>query len=410
MKLLNNLLLLVATASFAQNTTGRLLPVEKDGLYRIPIPGEITSYSTEDYRDFRILDSKNQEIPYAKLARRSPDDRFCYKFETFKVVSKESVAKKNSVLIVENSLKEITDVSLRVANIEVTKKFSLSGSDDGKNWYGIINQKTFTDVKSEVSFADYLTIALPITSYKFLKFDFDDSKTLPVNVLEVGFNKSVPCPNHIAWDSIKGAKISIETNRETKKTLVRISFNKPEAINRISFEVKSPKRFERQARIYVLGQQKVRRKMVQTERTIDNFVIVPFAIDQTFDFMAREFYIEIENRDSPPLDITNVKFSQQRRYVVAELVKGERYTVTTGNKALDAPDYDFPNIMYADAMKEDLPQTAIVLVKHSKKNSSVANAETAQAFWQKSWFLWACIGLATAAVGYFTWSLVRDMK
>ncbi|RZJ67044.1 MAG: hypothetical protein EOO50_07210 [Flavobacterium sp.] len=410
MKILHKLFLLIAATSFAQNTTGRLLPVAADGMYKIPIPHEITSYSNGNYSDFRIYNSKNQEIPYAKLLRQTPDDRVCYDFKAFKIASKQSVAKKNTVLVVENPMAQITDVSLRIANIEVTKKFSLSGSDDGKNWYGIINQKTFTDVRSEVSFADYLTIALPLTSYKFLKFEFDDTKTLPVNVLEVGVNRSIPCPNHVAWDTIKGATIKIEELPGYKKTSIHVSFLKPEAINRISLDVASPKHFERNARVYVLGQRKQKRKMVTYEETLDNFVIFPNMIDHTFDFMAKEFFIEIENRDSPPLEITKVGFSQQRRYMVAELEKGESYTISTGMPDRSAPDYDFPKIMYSDNMKTDLPQTMIVSIRHFEKPSDLKSDDDNVPIWQKSWFLWACICLATAAVGYFTWSLVRDMK
>lgn len=410
MKTLFKLLLLFATGVVAQSTTARLKPVPADGLYKIAIPVDIRSHSKRDLGDFRILDERKREVPYSRLAQASGGLEICYEFVPFKIVSNTAIPGKKSIVTVENGVGEITDVSLKIANIEVTKKFSLSGSDDGKNWYGIIDRKTFTDVKSQVSFADYRTIAMPITKYRFLRFDFDDTKTLPVNIIEVGFNRQKPCPDAIVFDTIQNAAIEINDVANTKKTRIRIRFSQPQAINRIAMGTTSPKNFERQASVYILEPRKVKRRTQVFQQELDRFTIHPQLIDHEFDLFGREFFIEIDNRDSPPLEISKLVLLQQRQYIAAELVKGQEYTVTTGDLKEYAPDYDIAGAISLKSRNKDLPQTSIVSISHEKPKTSQQEAGTPIPLWQQSWFLWVCICIATAGVGYFTWSLVKDMK
>ena len=136
----------------------------------------------------RIFDSKKNEIPY--LIHTTPQKTEVSQFEAFTMVSKTSVTKKFSSVVVENPKDKINALTLRIANSDVVKKLNISGSNDQKQWFGIANKMELSNLNDTNSTQVSTTISFPLCSYKFLKIEFDDTKTLPINVLQVGTTNS----------------------------------------------------------------------------------------------------------------------------------------------------------------------------------------------------------------------------
>ncbi|MGA9211620.1 hypothetical protein [Kaistella sp.] len=74
-------------------------------------------------------------------------------------------------------------------------------------------------------------ISFPLNNYRFIKFDFIDKNSLPINVLEVGFNKN----NSIAIQNIELKDSEQKTTFDSKKkqTKVEIAFKKKQVIDGI---------------------------------------------------------------------------------------------------------------------------------------------------------------------------------
>ncbi|HAT75383.1 MAG TPA: hypothetical protein DCS19_00680, partial [Flavobacterium sp.] len=127
-----------------------------------------------------------------------------------------------------------------------------------------------------------------------------------------------------------------------------------------------------------------------------------FSIPQLFE---KEFFIEIENRDNPPLNLEKIQFFQNQIAVIADLRANEKYTILTENPKLQSPEYDLEN--FKNSINNNLPEAKIYDIKQiSSKEKTLKN----KSFWQQSWFMWLCISLGGIVIAFFTKSLVKDMR
>src|SRR5690606_1664738 len=108
-------------------------------------------------------------------------------FEEYTIVSKTVYPKKRtSIIVAIPANKNNNQISLFIANADVEKKYSISGSIDQKEWFGILNSQVLYDLNSTTEATVVKTISYPLSTYNYLKIDFDDRKTLPINILKVG--------------------------------------------------------------------------------------------------------------------------------------------------------------------------------------------------------------------------------
>jgi hypothetical protein len=384
-------------------TTAKIESVKESGLHKIILPAEIRSFSKEELGDFRILDSKGIEVPYYILQGNGETNSSS--FSECKILSKTWIPKSKTTIVFENPKASIDEIVLSITNSDVTKPYSISGSDNQEEWFGLVNNSQLNELENSEDTHILKTIPLPLTSYRYLKIDFNDKKTLPINVLKIGFfTNKTNSPN---VEEIFAKNSRILQIPAQKKTRIYITFDNPQIVNQISFNISSPNLFQRNAQIYVNKKSLLKHKVKTIQETISNFELNSdaknaFAIPQLFE---KEFFIEIENRDNQPLALAKIQFFQNQVAVIADLKANEKYTIQTGNPKLPAPEYDLEN--FKNKMSNNLPEAKIYDIKHAASHKTNAQEKS---FWQKSWFMWLCIGLGGIAVLYFTTHLVKDMK
>lgn len=397
------IVLLCGNISIAQNsTTAKILPVTKKGLYKMVVPPEIRSNSKDDLSDFRIFDAKNNEVPYF-LVVDAPEKRD-EQFEEFKIISKTSDNKKSTSIEIENPQAQINGLKLIIANSEVTKKYSISGSNDQKEWFGLVNNGELNDLKSSETTTVSKEISFPLCSYRFLKIVFDDSTTLPINILKIG---------KVHTHFLKGTMQEIKAkNRQTtevlgeKKTLISIEFDYPQFIDKLVFDINKTNLFKRNARIYVDKERLEKQKTVKYQEDIAHFSLISnqnnsFEISTT---KQQFLVIEIENQDNPPLQILGIQFYQKPLFAVADLKPNENYTISTGNPKLMSPNYDLA--YFKETISDVLPEVQITSIEHQKQEKTV---ETKADFWQKPWFMWLCISIGGLMILFFSVRLIKEM-
>lgn len=398
------ILLFLTNLSFAQfQTTGKIKEVTENGFHEIVLSPEIRSYSKQDLSDIRIFNAKGIEVPYFI---QSNSEALLNTFEEYTIVSKTVFPKKStSIIVAITSIKNNNQLSLFIANADVVKNFSISGSNNQTEWFGISNSQILDDLNSSSEASVVKTISYPLSTYKYLKIDFDDRKTLPVNVLKVG-NFNTQLQKNILQD-IKPKKSSTTELASLKQTEIHVVFDAPQVINQIAFEVLRPTYYKRNIIIYKKVKQQIKHKSEIYDEEIVSFELNSntknsFTIPEIFE---KEFYIKIENKDNQPLTISSVKYSQKPVSVIVDLNANEKYSIKTGNKNLNEPDYDLSD--FKNNISGKLPQTNIYEIKQivsSKKQTA------AKSFWQQPWFMWLCILLGGITILYFTASLVKDLK
>lgn len=399
------LLLFLTNLSIAQNTTtAKIKTVMQNGLHKIVLPPEIRSFSKQDLSDFRIFDAKENEVPYFLVQNESK--KVTSDFNEYKIISKTVVPKKSSSIIIEvPSVQNYEQISFFIANSNVIKRYSVSGSDDQKEWFGLSNAQELYDLASNSQTYVVKTISLPLCSYKFLKIDLDDKKTLPINILKAGnFNSQIKSDSLLL---ITPKSFSVTQLPSKKETLIHIAFDAPQIINQVTFEISKPNFYTRNATIYKNETREIKHKTEIVPVGITNFELSSktkntFDIPETFE---KEFFIKIDNQDNQPLSIADIKCTQIPVSIIADLNANEAYTIKTGNPNLGAPQYDLSN--FKNSISGNLPETSIYEIK---KTVLTKSAGADKSFWQQAWFMWTCIILGGIAIVYFTTSLVKDMK
>ncbi len=405
MKRNNFLILLLAINSlFAQqNTTAKIKAVNKNGLHKIILPAEIRSFSKEDLSDFRIYDAKQNEIPYFVV--QDKNQATASGFSEFKLVSKTLIPRKKTIIVVETPEKTIDEMVLSITNSVVTKTFDISGSNDQKEWFGLINKAQLFNLESARGLSVFKTVALPLSSYRFLKIEFDDKKTLPINVLKVGVFTNKISNNNVQEILPKSSTITQYPSQ--KSTRIRVVFENRQIVNQIVFNVASPRLYKRKGRVYLDKIREIKHKTETYQKTISTFDLnsdrkKPVNTTQLFE---KVFYIEIENQDNQPLSFSEIRFFQNQVSLIADLKAGEDYNIKTGNPKAIAPKYDLEN--FKSKMASNLPETKIYNI--NRQNSNTISVEE-KSIWEQTWFMWLCIGLGGIAILYFTIKLVKDMK
>jgi len=398
------ILLLAINGLFAQqNTTAKIKSVNENGLYKIIVPADIRSFSKEDLSDFRIYDAKQNEVPYFLI--QDKNQATASGFSEFKLVSKTVIPKKKTTIIVETPEKTIDEMVLSITNSVVTKSFDISGSNDQKEWFGLINKAQLFNLESARGLTIFKTLALPLSSYRYLKIEFDDKKTLPINVLKVGVFTNKISNNNVQEIFPKSSTITQYPSR--KQTLIRVVFGNRQIVNQIVFNTTSPRFYKRNGRVYLYKIREIKRKTETYKKTISTFELnsdlkKPIKTAQLFE---KVFYLEIENQDNQPLAFSEIRFFQNQLFLIADLKAGEAYRIKTGNPKAEAPEYDLEN--FKSKMSNNLPQTRIY--KINRQNSNTIKVKE-KSIWKQTWFMWLCIGLGGIAILYFTVKLVKDMK
>jgi hypothetical protein len=404
-KLISFLLILLATATFAQQkrVEAKLSAIEEDGLYKVQIPHNLRSYAKQDMNDFRIWDSNNNQVPY--FIHKDDKESRISNFSEFTIISRSNIPDTLSSYVFSNPNEKIQKAVLFIANYQGSKSFNLQGSNDQKEWFGIVNNKQLHNLNSSKKTSIYKIINFPLCSYQFLKIVFNDKNSLPINLLSIGTATTEITKSAMEEIPVKSTKISELST--SKQTAIHVEFEHPEIINELHFNIASPELFNRRARVYVLNEREVNHEIGTYQKEITSFVIHSekdnhFSIPS---FFGKELYIEIENQDNPKLSISSLNFFQTTWYAVANLKKGVNYTASAGDVKLKAPKYDIS--YFRKNMSESLPKLSIIDVKLIEgKVKEKANVP----LWQKSWFMWLCIGFAAVIIAYFSTNLIKDLK
>jgi hypothetical protein len=395
--------LFCVNALFAQNTTAKIEKVKIDGLHKIVLPTNVRSASNDDLSDFRILDSKGNEVPY--FYKNLSDAVTTSDYIEYKIISETRIPKKQTTIIFENPEKSISSLLLSIANYDGEKTYNLSGSNDQKQWYGLSNNNILSDLNAPEDLNIIKTISFPLNNYKFLKIELDDKKSLPISIQRIGNdNSQTKFADLLAVDYANKEILELKAEKKTK---IHILFDNEQFLNQIRFKIVEPKLYKRLARIYKLESRKVKHKFKTFENEISNFELSSDS-QNTFNLSnihEKDFYIEIENQDNQPLKISEINFFQIPVSVISDLKANENYTISTGKPDLMAPVYDIEN--FKNSISNNLPIATISEIKSVEKATENA---TQKSFWQQPWFMWVCLSLTAVAVLYFASSLVKDLN
>lgn len=393
--------LFVSGFGFSQSHKATISNIQKDGFHKIVLSPEMRAATKDNLAYFRILDKSKKEVSFVAF-ENSVIEKTNYKLLKFqdKIRIKDSVS---SYSIYIGNIKNLNELCLFISNTTNNKTYSISGSNDLKEWFGLVSNQVLSDLNNEKETSVGKLISFPLNNFQFLKIEFDDKKSLPINVLEIGY--LVGDSKITEKTNLTNFQHNISEDKKRKKTIVTFSSNNFQRVDGISFDVKT-KLFLRNASLLVNSTRKVRKRTEIIKQEISNFNLNSNTsnVFQLNGFFEKEFIIEIDNQDNQPLEISEIKVFQNTVSVVADLKANEIYQVII-DSTLSQPNYDLVN--FTQNLSSELPKATISNLVQT--NLEVKNTSE-KAFWQQPIFLWSAILLALALLAYFVFSMLKEVE
>lgn len=389
--------------SVAQQWKAELPAVEKAGYHGILQSPEFIGRSENGDADTRLVDSSGREVPYLPLIARSRTEET--EWRDFSMVRNEVIRRRTVIELAKQTKQPAVDaIQLTVRKAGLFKTVRITGSDDGARWYFLDDEELFLgghtgDDRTSVE----QTLEIPTSDYAYYRLTINDSLTEPVQVLSARwhFRGSVPG----TWAT--AANIRWAASDSAGHTRIRVRNPYPITVDRLRFVVTDTGMFRRPCAIeqfveVVAGHGVKRRMWVQTDQ-LASFILTSDRAASTDlpGLQLDTFDIVIDNGDDRPLNITDVKFLQLQRYLIAELQPGVRYSLTTGDPKKSAPEYDIVHF------KDKLPEP-IATIAHGPLIALAATPEAGPSIAPSRWWIWAGLVAVLGIVGFMAVRMLRE--
>lgn len=391
-KILFTYIFIVFSVSFLSSQEfayqAELPKVDSSGYYHIFLSPEITSKLNYKFSDIRILDKKDKEVPYIRLGE---DEMYkTAKSKQIKILQNEyKRVKKYTYLLVHNSdLSAISNLVLIVDNpMNAEAWINVSGSNDLNSWNILKNNSRYMPEFSDSSLAEIRIDDIPESKFEYYRiFLFDFNKTV-FNVHKV-LNFDIQKKNEEFVDVMKPDFEQDDTS-EANQTILKLSFEEPQYIDKIKFFIESPKFYLRTAEIVKKDSATGKRIRLQFyDQNQQDFYLCSDSLNELMlsRYYAQNLFLIVNNNDDTPLKFSDVDVLQREEFIVAYLEKNEKYLLYFGNKNVPPPIYDLK--FFKTKIPSKCPEihiTNVIELTDSNKNQKVVKV--------KPIYLWLAFGI-----------------
>jgi hypothetical protein len=395
--------LLSVGGAFAQQPqwTAALPAVPRAGLYAIDLGSELLGASRADLGDIRLIDSTGAQVPY--VLRSGAPATVAGAFVPYKLLRNEVVAK-STVIELERPTEELLDeLDIWIRPTDAQKRLRITGSDDREAWYMVKDEHVVAQGARGDPPHQVLAVRIPRSDYRYLRLVLNDSLTAPMQVLGVGrFDDAAeqqPCfhaPVQLAFDRTDS----------TGGTHLRVRHPLRLVVDRLEFTVGDSNSYLRPLHVRMKEHGTMRKGRREVPVTWSNPVPLPAlssvngGVVDVPALRLDSFDLVIVNGDDRPLGSITVAARSQCRFLLAELIPGMPYRLTTGDEGLNAPVYDMAH--FADELPAPMDTLLHALVEAlpTEVSTPIGNGLS------KAW-IWAAIVVLIAGMGLLAVRLLR---
>lgn len=392
---------LYAAASFGQSFRAELNSPKESGLYKILLPAKLRAASAQNFDYLRLKNAQGQELPYLIM---DATDREYASYESLEILRQEILPDSISSYIIARKNGLNSNLSLKIANTTINKSISIYGSENQKEWFGLVENQKMNLSAASSPLIDY-GLALPLNTYPYLKLIIDNRTSAPIDLKEIGFYAN----QYVSSEALPldGIKWEVEEMKVEKITRIHFSSLDSHQIDAIAFDINSAY-YLRDASLIQSRMRQIRKKREIYEEELYRFKLSSRSQNYlTFDDLAlQNFRIDIDNQDNPPLDISSIHFYQKPKYLVAFMETGSSYFIDV-DKGRNKPKYDLGNFI-SDKLA-GLQEAEISSMGELKANADQTKASASESFFQSKLFMWLAIILGGLLITYIAFGLLRDM-
>lgn len=379
---------------------GMLEEVRTSGFYRISITPALTALSNADLSDLRIRDSASgQFVPYILRTESSVTREEV--FNEFRLLTNTTEGRYTTVIAENLQPMPIAALSLTIRNTAAGRVASLSGSDDNAKWYTIDDAVQIHRSYSNKENSYTETISFPVSNYRYYRVKVDNGKADPLNIIQVSTQvsaeKGTPAGYYMSPASIIAQKDSSD-----QRSYILVRNEQPYLTERIMLDVSAPRFYKRDASLYVMHSSRDSDNLTMPAAGCTIKTGIP-AIANIPPQKVHTLMIVIDNRDNPPLKVTQVTTGQEKQCMIAWLEQGRRYELLTGNTQAAMPDYDLNQ--FRDSVPADIKSLSFGPMGPMAQQLPAQKKIEDGKIW-----LWPVIILAVAAMSFLTFRLLKDMN
>ncbi|WP_300699490.1 hypothetical protein [Bacteroides sp.] len=375
MKPINAIVLLCCLTigqAWAQPTYKVALPiVDADAFYAIDLPHQVLGATRTDFADIRIKNSENQEIAW--LLKEDIHSDQSSEFVPFQTTV-TSAPHRTNILITTDST-PLSSFILKIKNADVKKKATLSGSNDNKRWFVVKDRFLLSNISNNSQTEALLNLTFPLSDYKYYKMDISDSLSAPLNIMEAGRMKD---ENYHKRNLLEVPLQSIRIEQQGKQTEIHLVYPFKYQIDRLAFFISSPRFFSRDLRVEF--------PYVASVGTLSHQNGMPQIIP--VEMLADTLQMSIFNGDDQPLVIDSIKSYIRKFYLVSALKKGDRYTLTYGEKDATFPQYD---LSFEQQISDSIPHLQLGKIEQITGTEEQPESSSLWLYFLKTYGIWLII-------------------
>jgi hypothetical protein len=371
-----------------------LQPVHEDGYYQIRITPDLTSYLKADLSDLRLVDKENKQVPF--IIDNPKGSYSGISSRTLPIQSIRNNEGKTEIIIENSGSYRISNLVIGLKNAEARRNASLSGSDNNKDWFAIIDS-FFYNVQS----ANQWKFGFFPTSYAYFKLIIQNGENAPLNIqkIETVADSVVNAEFPI---SIINPRLELSQEEEGSKSLISVRSDRPFHFNGIKLHIESSTPYKRDIQVYggeLPSYSEINAVLKPRVFTIssDDTAALELPLQK-----AKMLLIVIENGDNPPLKVTSIETMQPNRSIVAFLKKGHDYFLLMDDWEAKKPHYDL------DEFRERIPRGNLLTVKEINPLPVEAKNEKTE-FLSKRW-VWPVLITVIGVLALLAWKLTREIK
>jgi hypothetical protein len=381
--------------------SAKLPAIEQAGLQAIVLDAHVLGASRPDLGDIRLLDSTGAQVPYVIRTVSTPASSGA--FQPYVLLRNEALPKQSIVEFERPAGQTIERLHIWIRPLDAEKKVRITGSDDRKAWFMVKDEHLVTQGARGDPPHQVLILDLPRSDYRYFRLALNDSLTAPMRVLGVGTFGAGTSARPLYVDA---GQLPFTQRDSAGTTVLSVRNDRPVLVDRFSYEVADTNGFHRDGwlRTWEWEDRRDRRKRSRVrvphdaERhtiTSDSAPLIP-----TQAMRSDTFDLVIDNGDDRPLRFKELRAQVIQRLLLAELTPGMRYTLTTGDAALDAPRYDMLHFT------DDLP-VPVDTLRHGEPIRTPRSVAGSTAFDPSEWWVWAAILVLMLGMG---WMAVRMLR
>jgi len=370
----------------------------------IQLPPDVLSVLQSDFDDLRIYGlnaaGDTLEVPYI-----------------LRIAEQEIKQSKNPLSILNESIRDevkyftlmleeestINNLQLAFFNQNYDWKASLDGSNDGNEWFSILEDYRILSIHNNLTHYEFGTLNFTASKFHYFRLKIADFKTEEPKLEWAELSlKTVENAKYLNYP-IGSTRISI--NEKSKESIIELNLRQNLPLSFVHIEVKEstdyfrPIRFEK---MYDSIPSENGYKYLYSEighSTLSSLNSDGFELSPTF---VKHLKISIQNDDNRALNLGDIAIKGYQYSLLARMTDVTSPFLLYGNRLAIAPKYDLKQFESA------IPNDAHALLLGDEQVMEQDNKDDSSGLFENIIWLWTIIIALILILGFFTLKIMRD--